>query len=218
MVPASEAQPTDKNIFQRINIKLIGGILIIIVILGIFIYILSGSGRSKLENSLAGLAPTSVTPISTIRPTIVSTTEKVTQVSNTPFVSPTFRPTRTQAIVIIGTPTNRPIKATPIVTTTQTAVKSVAVESNCRDVLSITMADVGQTLCVQGTIIDTIENPTNYIVIFNTRKGSFYWVTYDMVWSKGEVDKCYQLNGKIDHLANSPVLVFSYNNLPEECP
>jgi hypothetical protein len=67
-------------------------------------------------------------------------------------------------------------------------------------------------------VIETIANPTNFMVIFNTEKGSFYWVTYDLVWSQAELDTCYQTTGTIDKIANSPILVFGYSNLPEPCP
>jgi hypothetical protein len=38
------------------------------------------------------------------------------------------------------------------------------------------------------------------------------------VWSQAELDTCYQTTGKIDQIANSPVLIFGYSNLPEICP
>jgi hypothetical protein len=56
------------------------------------------------------------------------------------------------------------------------------------------------------------------MVIFSTEKGSFYLVTYDLIWTQGELDTCYQVTGKIDQIANSPIMLFSYNNLPEVCP
>jgi hypothetical protein len=80
------------------------------------------------------------------------------------------------------------------------------------------LADVGQTLCVQGTVIKTKANPTDFMVVFSNEKGAFYWVTYDLIWSQGELDTCYRIKGTIGKIANSPVLVFGYSNLPELCP
>jgi hypothetical protein len=218
MLPASEALPASKNIFQRINYMLIGGIFIVIIIIGILTYLLAGSGRSILEKSLAGLVSGEGTPTQKISPTQLLTTDKPPEASKTPLVSPTSRPTKTQAMVIIASPTLIPTTLVPNVTITPDQSESTTSALSCRDALSITMAEVGQTLCVEGIIKETVANPTYFMVIFNTARGSFYWVTYDLIWSKGEVNKCYRVNGTIDHIGSSPVLLFSYNNLPEECP
>jgi hypothetical protein len=95
---------------------------------------------------------------------------------------------------------------------------STPTSNACRDVLSITLDDVGQTLCVQGTVTELISNPNNFMVVFSFQPGAFYWVTYDMVWSKAEVNKCYQVTGEILKINKNPVLVFDYRNIPEECP
>jgi hypothetical protein len=159
-----------------------------------------------LERSLSTLKSTVPTSTQQIMPTAVSITETPEKPTSTSTRIPTSRPTNTQIVELITSPTQIPATVTP------------TSDSGCRDALTITLADVGQTLCVQGTIIETLTRPTNFMVIFSTDKGSFYWVTYDLVWSQAELDTCYRTTGTIDQIANSPVLVFGYSNLPELCP
>jgi hypothetical protein len=210
MLPASEAMPESESTIQRINIKLVGGVFIIILFLGLVWFLLSGPGRSMFERNLAGLVKVKETPTQQVY--LTPTLEKSLSAapSNTPYKSPTVRPTNTQAAIIFPSPTPIPASMTPEGTATS--------PSACRDAETITLADVGKTLCVQGIVIETISNPGNFMVIFSTEKGSFYLVTYDLVWSQGELDTCYQVTGTIDQIANSPIMLFSYRNLPEVCP
>jgi hypothetical protein len=204
MLPASSISPAEKAVFQRVNLKLIVGILFGLVILAIILYFAVGGGRPILENSLASLVQVTATP------TKQATSTRLLP-SNTPFPSKT--PTPSQTPRPTNTPTQKHI-ASPtaeVITSTPTAIA-------CRDVLSITLDDVGQTLCVQGTVTELINNPDNFMVIFSYQPGAFYWVTYEMVWTKAEVGKCYQTTGEILRIFNSPVLVFDFRNIPEECP
>ena len=210
MLPASEAMPVPKSIFQRVNLKLVGGIILILILLILIWFFLSGPGREMLEKKLGGLVKVKETPTQQVFLTPTMEKSLSTAPSYTPFNSPTVRPTNTQAAIIFPSPTPIP----PTVTPEGTATPS----STCRDALTITLADVGKTLCIQGTVIETITNPSNFMVIFSTEKGSFYLVTYDLVWSQGELDTCYQVTGTIDQIANSPIMLFSYSNLPEVCP
>jgi hypothetical protein len=209
-LPASEAEPASESISQRVNIKLVGGIFIILILLVMIWFLLSGPGRGMLETKLAGLVKVDKTPTQQFYQTPTISISLSAAPSNTPYKSPTVRPTNTQAAILFPSPTLIPPTMTPEVTATPS--------SACRDALTITLADVGKTLCVQGTVIETISNPSNFMVIFSTEKGSFYLVTYDLVWSQGELDTCYQVTGTIDQIANSPIMLFSYSNLPEVCP
>ena len=206
LLVASEVEPAEKSIIQQVNPKLLVGIFIGIVILCLILYSLIGPGRSILERKLASLKRMETTSTKQITLTQITATDTPLKPSGTPTKIPTVRPTNTGIPEIIVSPTQ--IQAT----TTPTS------GSGCRDALTITVADVGQTLCVHGKIIETVTKPTYFMVIFNTAKGSFYWVTYDLVWSQAKLDTCYQTNGTINQIGISPMLVFSYNNLPEPCP
>jgi len=206
LLAASEVEPAKKSIIQEVNPKLIVGIFIGIVILGLILYSLMGPGRTILERKLASLKRMEATSTKQITPTQIPTTDIPVKPSGTPTKIPTVRPTNTVNPEIIVSPTKIQATTTP------------PSGAGCRDALTITVADVGQTLCVQGTIIETVTKPAYFMVIFNTKKGSFYWVTYDLVWSQAKLDTCYQTNGTINQIGISPMLVFSYSNLPEPCP
>jgi hypothetical protein len=206
MVPASDAQPARKSIFQRENLIVAVGILFSLVIIGLIIYLLTGPGRPTLEQGLVSLVRTEITSTKAVTSSPFPATNTPPQPSNTPHQSPTFRPTITPVVEIVVSPTLIPASAT----------STSAPE--CRDVLTITLTDVGQTLCVQGVVIETVANPTDFMVIFSNKPGAFYWVSYDLVWSKAELDTCYQTRGMIERIANSPVLLFNYSNLPVACP
>jgi hypothetical protein len=205
MLPATEEQPARKSIFQQENLKIAVGIWLGIVFLAMIWYILAGPGRPIMERNLASLADRKTTPTRTLSPSPFAATNTQSQPSTTPQPSATMRPTNTTVAVVITSPTSPPITATP------TSI-------GCREALSITLADIGQTMCVQGVIVETITNPTDFMVIFSSEKGAFYWVSYDIVWSKAELDTCYQVQGTIDRIGNSPILIFGYQNLPEVCP
>lgn len=205
MVPASNVQPAKKSILQRDNLKIAVGILLGIVIIGFILYIAIGAGRPALEQNLVSLANKDITPTPSPTPTTFLPTKTPIQPTNTPYPSPTIRPTNTPVVKNIVLPTQAPPTPTP----------TAAV---CRDALSITLADVGQTLCVRGNVIETVSHPTDFMVIFSHEKNAFYWVSYDLVWSQAELDTCYKTNGTIDRIGNSPMLVFNYKNLPEACP
>jgi hypothetical protein len=203
---SSEVEPAEDTILQQVNIKLIVGIIIGIVILCLILFLLMGPGRSLLERRLVSLKRAAPTYTLQVKVTPIPSTKTPDKPTHTITKAPTTRPTNTATFEAVVTSTQIPASVTP------------TSDSDCRDALTITLADVGQTLCVQGTIIETITNPTNFMVIFSTEKGSFYWVTYDLVWSQAELDTCYRTTGTIDQIANSPVLLFGYYNLPELCP
>jgi len=217
-VPGSEAVPATKSFLERINLKLVGGIILALAILILIVFVLTGPGRAGLERNLAGLIDLEDTSTPVPTPSPFPTKTKTPQPTRTSSPSPTLKPTSTKAIVILPTSTHRAITKTPSHTQTATHTTSPTPTPRCRDARTINLADVGQTLCVQGVVIETITNPTDFLVIFSNEKGAFYWVTYDLIWTHGEVDACYEIEGKIQRLANSPVLVFDYSNLPKECP
>jgi hypothetical protein len=217
-VPGSEAVPANKSYLERINLNLVGGIILVLAILILIIFVLTGPGRAGLERNLAGLIDLEDTSTPMPTPSPLPTKTKTPEPTRTSSPSPTLKPSSTKEIVVYPSSTIRAVIKTTSYTKTATQNTSPTPTPRCRDARTISLADVGQTLCVQGVVIETITNPTNFLVIFSTEKGAFYWVTYDLIWAHGEVDACYAIEGKIQRLANSPVLVFDYSNLPKECP
>ncbi len=218
MVPASNAQPGRESILPRDKLRAAVGIMLGLVIVIFILFIVIGPGRPILENNLASLAH-QTTPDHSSTPALNPPTTTPPQPTKIYSPSPTIYPTNTHAVNIIASPAQIRSSPTQILPTlTKISLTLTPTEQGCRDVLSITLANVGQTLCVKGMVIETITNPTDFMVIFSNKLGAFYWVTYDLVWSKAELDTCYQITGKIDRIGNSPILVFNYGNLPEACP
>jgi hypothetical protein len=205
MLPSSRTVPEKGNIFRRINIKVLLGIVIGLILIGLIWFIAAGPVRPAIENLLVSLAR-EVTPTQTLAPTTIPATSTPPPPTSTPRLIPTLRPTSTPTIGLEVSPTivQESLTPTPF--------------SGCRDVLTITLADVGQELCVKGIVISTLENPGIFMVVFSNEPGAFYWVSYDIVWSQAQKNTCYQTNGTISQIANSPVLVFGYSNIPEVCP
>ena len=202
----SDVSPEKKRILERLNLKIIFGILLTLFIIVLTWFMIGGPGRPILEHNLVLIVHTSATPTQEVTPSLVPVTNTPPQPSSTPIPSPTIRPT--------STPTVRSVASPTVLTPTTTSTDA----STCRDALTITLADVGQTLCVKGIVIETIERPNAFMVIFSDLPESFYWVSYDMVWSKAKLDTCYQTTGTIKQLGNRPIMLFGYSNIPEICP
>ncbi len=209
MLPASDATPEDETIIRKIDYKLLLGAIFGVIIL-VFIWIaILGPGRRLLEKNLAGIAGIGRTPTATQTPRSITVTASPVRATPTLTSSPTLKPTRTPLRVLQVTSTPN----APAITASATPASA----SDCREALSITLADIGKTMCVRGIVKELISNPTNFMVVFSAARGAFYWVSYDLVWTKGEVDQCYQVDGKINQIGNSPMLIFGYKNLPEVC-
>ena len=211
MLPASSTSPAQEDVLQRINYKLIVGILFSLIILVMLVYFVAGGGRPILEGGLVSLIQETASPTQQSLPTrMISTNTPLP--SKTPFPSMTPAPSVTPKST--RTSTSRSIASPTMIPATNTITPSIA----CREVLSVTLDDVGQTLCVQGTVTEFIKNPDNYMVIFSYQPGAFYWVTYEMEWSEVVIGNCYRAIGEIYRINQSPVLVFDHRNIPEVCP
>jgi hypothetical protein len=205
MVPASNAEPARESVLQFDYLRVIIGILLGVVIIGLLLFLSLGPGRPILEKNLAILASKADTPTLTASPTPLPPTATPILPTKTPYASPTNRPTKTPVVAFMASPTVMTPTLTPTV-------------PECRDALSITLADVGQTLCVRGIVLETITNPTDFMVIFSYERGFFYWVSYDILSPDIKPNNCYQIDGTIHQIGNSPMLVFDFKNLPEACP
>lgn len=228
MLPATEEQPARKSVFRQENLKAAVGIGLAIIIVTFLWYIIAGPGRPILEGNLASLARKDETPTPTITSSPILPTKTSLPPSSTPTLIPTPKPTltptkRPSSTPLIGlnslaSPTSRGFTSTSQSSTPTEHSSTPTETSGCRDALTITLTDVGQAVCVQGTIIETVDDPNYFMVVFSFEKGAFYWVSYDLKWLSGELDTCYRVHGTIDRIGNSPVLIFSYQNLPEVCP
>ena len=183
-----------------------------VILLGMCLLVTLGPGRPFLEGILSSLAKTP------------QVTESVLAGSTQPF------PTRTAAVQV--TSTTRP-SLTP--TATQTRVPATATRRvtltvalsptpsltpgpECVEAISISLEDVGKTLCGRGVIVRTENRPNGFLVIFKEELGQFMLVTYDLEWTDGEPGMCIQFEGEVQQLGQAPVIVFGWTSLPIPCP
>jgi hypothetical protein len=89
--------------------------------------------------------------------------------------------------------------------------------SGCVDVLTITMEDMGKILCVRGVIESFEARQSGFLIAFSNEKGAMYWVSYDLVWEPAKKGLCVEVTGEVMQIANTPVIVFGYPNLPVVC-
>lgn len=204
ILPASQASARFKAYRPRITSGRLLTFFLVVALVGVGWFFGIGPGRPGLEKGLTNLIrvvrlATMPTPTATLTATAVPSTATVTPI-----------PTATWQPVPSWTPTSPVASATSVPSETPT--------SACRDFSTITLDDVGNEWCVQGTVIQVIRNPGNTLIIFSVERDTMYWVTYDVIWPEGTEGMCYQMSGEIEELLNNPVLVFGYNNLPTECP
>jgi hypothetical protein len=202
MLPASHATPhMPAYPRQFITAGRFGAILMLIGLLGLGWFFGLGPGRPLLEDALVSLANRPPTPTSTQVPS--ETPKQPTATPPAPATA-TLRPSASST-------------ATPIPeTATETPTETPA--STCRDYFAVTVADVGQELCVQGIILRVLKFETNTLILFSDEPGAFYLVTYDVPWSESTIGTCYQVTGEIQQLLSSPIIIFGYTNLPVVCP
>ncbi len=217
LIPSSNIQPAGEGVLPQHTLRSIVGILLGLVILAMILFTVIGPGRPLLEAGLDSLANQVITPTTTSSTTPVTPTRTPIKTTAPVSIRPPNTPTKTSQPSLAIRPTNTPL-IQMIASRTPRPYTPTATIPDCREATSITLADVGQILCVQGTVLKTITNPGEFMVLFSFEHGSFYWVTYDLVWKQGLLNTCYQLRGEILRLGNNPVMVFDYRKIPEVCP
>ena len=207
MLPSSEIAPDLRKFrlsgFRPIRILALLGLLILVGV-GWFFYV--GPGRSILEQLLSGIAQESQAKKS-VTPTMVKLTEAV--------LLPTYtvQTNSTSTRTLIPSPSS----TTTVIPDTPTIEVSLTSTSVCLDVLTITLEDLGKTICVRGVIENYETRPSGFIIAFSNQPGSMYWVSYDLVWEIAKEGLCVEVTGEVMQIANSPVIVFGYTNLPQLC-
>jgi hypothetical protein len=212
MLPASKISPDlEAARFTGISLPKIGVLLgfILLLIAGWFLY--AGPGRPALEALLAALAPEPQVAVP-----VVIATSTVTEAApiptntvramNTPTRTPPPLPSATTLAAILDTPTTEPSPS-----------PSPTEASGCVDVLTVTLEDVGKTICVRGEIQNFEARPTGFLIAFSNQKGAMYWVSYDLVWEPAKKGLCVELTAEVLQIASSPIMIFGYQNLPVIC-
>ena len=207
MLPGSDIKPELRRFRSfRPNKITLRVMLLLLIFIGVGWLFYLGPGRPVLEGILNNLVQ-NIQP----KPLVTMVVTNPTQVLIEP--SPTSRPLSN------STPTPRPLStATPTpIPDTPTVEASPTIESGCVDVLTITLEDVGKTLCIRGIIQNFETRPSGFLIAFSSQRGAMYWISYDLVWMPAKEGLCVENTGEVMQIANSPVLVFGYQNQPSIC-
>ena len=116
------------------------------------------------------------------------------------------------------TPTRR---ASPTVRAPPPSISSqilVGPASTCTAAVSVSLNDVGTTVCVQGIVRNAWRDDSQhaFFITFSDHEDAFYMLSYDWTWEIRRGD-CVRAAGEIDRLANSPVIVLGSQDL-QYCP
>jgi hypothetical protein len=162
------------------------------------IFAFFGPLAPQVESFLLAIAstkiPTEPAPIS-----IVIESPELPSATPAPTYTTTPRPAATLTAIII------PASPTPE-------------GSACLPVESVTLEQVGETVCITGTVIRSYEKDNIFFIIFAEKPDAFYMLSYDQVWSPAKPGVCVIATGEIKQLVGKPVMVFGYQNELEVCP
>ena len=136
----------------------------------------------------------------------------VTATPRPPTVTATRRSTNTPILTNTPLPTNT---EEPI---TITATVSPSESAGCVQALSVTLADAGKELCVQGIVYETMQQDNAFLILFSAEKGTFYFVVYDRVIPEAKPGVCIRFTGKVQRLLSSPVIAPKFRDAVEVCP
>jgi hypothetical protein len=99
-----------------------------------------------------------------------------------------------------------------------TTPKSEIVNMDCKFWSDITLQEIGQELCVYGTIYNVNNKDKVFYLTFGNKMGALYLLSYDWVLPDVKVGDCVQVTAKIDRLGNNPVIVLSSKTILNQCP
>jgi DNA-directed RNA polymerase subunit RPC12/RpoP len=153
--------------------------------------------------------PTSPAPRATLTPvksSVTTTTPIKAKPTNKPTATPA--PTQTEAATVSPTITE---------TLEPTSTATISGPAGCVPALSITMDDLGKTLCVTGTVVFTLQNDTAFSIYFSNDDGYFRIVVYDRVYKNIKKGVCIRVTGEIKSLTGIPVMALGYNDVIEIC-
>jgi hypothetical protein len=223
LLPGSQSIPDRSLYHERLTFltpaRLISLLIIIILLILGWVFIF-GPGRTSLEKGLASLAeriPSSTkTPPAAVKNTVTPLSPVITGTAT----SEAIRSTSTAVPGSKGTSTPLPSStalesALPPSETTTSLSGSM---QHCVPAKSISLTELGQTLCVTGNVLRTEADPGSFLIILEKEENSFYFLSYDRSWDDLKPGTCVFARGKIQQLGNNPVMVLNYKIPLEFCP
>jgi hypothetical protein len=126
-------------------------------------------------------------------------------IPSTPTRFPTKRPTKTHVPGATQVMSKSDIRYTP--------VSEDQAPSGCTLWSNVSLADVGKTKCVYGTLENTAIRDGILYLTFSNNPEDFYFVHYGSGWWEGAQNTCHLAEGKIEQLGRSPVMVIDQYDL-----
>jgi DNA-directed RNA polymerase subunit RPC12/RpoP len=219
-----------KKKFKKILLLVLS--LLLLIFLG---FLALGPGKPVLKkgfnllNARPTRSPTMLALLNNTSTPAGKTTSKPT--TPAPRVSPTpVKSSVTPATIIGAKPTNKftatsaptrtkAAKASPTITETSepTSTATIPGPTDCVPALSITMNDLGKTLCVTGTVVFTLQKDNAFSIYFSNDDGYFRIVVYDRTYNNIKKGVCVKVIGEIKTLTSIPVMALGYNDVIEIC-
>jgi len=174
------------------------------------------SGIQNLPAVVVTAMSTKPNPTVTAIPLKASpTTDKTTStivISNKPVT-----PSPTQTIKVVTDTSIPSVIDTPAQKIQPSETVTSATTGDCVQALSVTLADVGKTLCVTGSVAYTTQKDNAFSVYFSEQSGYLRIVVYDRVPKGIDEGVCIKLTGEIKELLNAPVIAPGYHDVIDFC-
>lgn len=88
---------------------------------------------------------------------------------------------------------------------------------SCARWSSISLSDVGDTICVYGDVIEDYFRDGAYFMVFDNDPGDFYLIMYGDWGFEGVEGNCVRYTGKVEKLGGTPVMVIGRNDTVYKC-
>lgn len=128
-------------------------------------------------------------------------------VSESPVAFDSTTPPRSAAAIPVAT---QPVASLPAL-----------VDESAPDCLSwnqVSLDQVGGEVCVSGSVYASYAAEGATFVVFDIEEGSFFLLSYDQDLSRLSSETCISVEGKVEQLGQSPVIVLGTRDEIADCP
>jgi hypothetical protein len=90
-------------------------------------------------------------------------------------------------------------------------------ETGCISATQVSLSDVGNELCITGTVARTFEKDGIFYVAFDDQRGSLYLVSYEGAGKTIQVGDCLILTGPVKQVGTRPVILLTWAMKIQSC-
>ncbi len=119
----------------------------------------------------------------------------------------------------VAGPSPKPYNLDPVSTVDSFPESDKYAQTRCLSPSEIGLHHVGSTLCVKGFVLSAYRDESQhaFFITFERDPSSFYLLSYDFYIPDLKRGACVQIEGKIERLGNSPVIVLKPNHRLWKC-